>query len=182
MNTVNVYLAEGFEEIEALAVVDILRRADIKTNLISISNDIEVIGAHQIAVKADYLIESFDNYAADLLFLPGGMPGTKKLENCAALEEIILQYSRQSKPLAAICAAPRILGNLGLLEGKDATCYPGNEAFLKNAKISPDKVVVSGSILTAKGAGAAVDFGLKIVEFLSGKSKSDSIRTSIIAD
>ena len=182
MSSVNVYLADGFEEIEALAVVDILRRANIETILVSISKQKEVLGAHQIKVVADVILSEYNNQVADLIFLPGGMPGTKNLEECTELREVVLHYGLASKPIAAICAAPRILGKLGLLKGYEAVCYPGNEQYLEGATLFPGKLVVSKNIITGKGAGVAIDFALKIVELIEGIAKADKIRSSIIAD
>lgn len=182
MSSVNVYLADGFEEIEAIAVIDILRRADFDTNIISISDQKEVVGAHKLKVVADSIISHADNFSADMIFLPGGMPGTSNLEACTLLKEIIVHYNSQLKPIAAICAAPRILGGLGILKGLEAVCYPGNEKFLDGAVLYPGKLVSSRNIITGKGAGVAVDFALKIVEVIEGKEKADKIRISIIAD
>lgn len=182
MSSVNVYLADGFEEIEALAVVDILRRADIDTTIVSISDQKEVVGAHKIKVVADAIISLHNNLQADMIYLPGGMPGTINLESCDMLKGVIVHYNSLGKNIAAICAAPRILGSLGLLKGLDAVCYPGNEKFLEGAKLFSGKLVMSSNIITGKGAGVAVDFALKMVEVIEGKEKADKIRVSIIAD
>lgn len=174
-----VFLADGFEEIEAITPIDILRRADIEVTTISISNNKEVRGAHGIIVYADSLFTQADFSNNDLLILPGGMPGTKNLDAHEGLKKLIhLQVSKEKK-LAAICAAPSILGKMGILEGKEAICYPGFENQLLGATLSNEKIVKSDLIITAKGAGVAIEFALKIVEDLKGKAKAEQVATSI---
>jgi 4-methyl-5(b-hydroxyethyl)-thiazole monophosphate biosynthesis len=176
---VSVFLANGFEEMEAITPIDILRRADIKVNTISISDNYEVCGAHGIKIIADYLFDDVDFSKSDLLFLPGGMPGTKNLDGHEGLKNLIINHFNLGKNIAAICAAPSILGKLGILEGKEAICYPGFENQLLGATLSENKVVKSGTIITAQGAGVAVDFALKLVEELKGKLVADKIASSI---
>jgi 4-methyl-5(b-hydroxyethyl)-thiazole monophosphate biosynthesis len=174
-----VFLADGFEEIEAIAPIDILRRAEIDVITVSISDKYEVCGAHGIQVVADSLFSENDFSENDLLFLPGGMPGTKNLDEHDGLRKLILSQVGQGKNMAAICAAPSILGKLGLLKGKEAICYPGFENLLHGATLSTANVVQAGSIITAKGPGVAVDFALKLVEVLKGKDKATEIRKAI---
>jgi 4-methyl-5(b-hydroxyethyl)-thiazole monophosphate biosynthesis len=176
---VSVFLANGFEEIEAITPIDILRRADIEVNSISITANKEVCGAHGIKIVADYLFDDVDFSKSDLLFLPGGMPGTKNLDEHQGLKNLIISHFNQGKNIAAICAAPSILGKLGLLEGKEAICYPGFENQLSGATLSENKVVKSGTIITAQGAGVAVDMALKLVEELKGKLLAEKIANSI---
>jgi len=154
-----VFLADGFEEIEAIAPIDIMRRAGIEVTTISVTATKEVRGAHDILLQADCLFGQIDFSNADLLFLPGGMPGTKNLEAHDGLKQLLLKHANEGKKLAAICAAPSILGKLGLLKGKEAVCFPGFEETLKGAILSDKKVVQSGNIITGKAAGAAVEFG-----------------------
>lgn len=179
MSLVYAFLADGFEEIEALAVVDVLRRAKIETKTVSISDKHEVSGSHKIEVKADLLFEEADFEKADLLFLPGGIPGTPNLAAHKGLTEQILRFNEQGKKLAAICAAPSIYGELGLLKEKQATCYPGYEESLKGAVPTEKKVVTAGNITTAKGMGVSIELGLELVRVLDSKEKADDIADKI---
>jgi len=174
-----IFLADGFEEIEAITPIDILLRAQIEVIRVSISNTLTIIGAHNIIVQADNLFEENDFSDADILILPGGMPGTKNLDAHEGLKIAISKHAALGKPIAAICAAPLILGKMGLLKNMEAICYPGNEHLLEGAIISQQKVVKDGAIITAKGAGVAVQFALKIVETLKGKAESDRIENAI---
>ncbi len=175
MNTAYVFFADGFEEIEALATVDILRRAEMNVQLVSVTGDQTVTGAHGVPVVCDAPFEACNFLDADLLVLPGGMPGAATLGDHEGLRELILNYVKQDKPLAAICAAPMVLGKLGLLKGKKAICYPGFEQFLEGAEIVRQQVVVDGNIITGRGPGAAIDFALTLVEILEGKAKREEL-------
>lgn len=168
MKKVALFLANGFEEMEALGTVDILRRANIDVTTVSISETSRVVGAHNIPVEADALFDACNTMDFDAYILPGGMPGAKHLKEHAALGKLIKEASAAGKTVAAICAAPMVLGSLGLLEGKNATCYPGFENELIGAKAKTDNVVVDGNIITGKGPGLVFDFGLQIVEHLVG--------------
>lgn len=174
-----IFLADGFEEIEAIAPIDIFRRADIDVTTISISNNKSVRGAHNIQVQADCLFTEVDFSGNNLLYLPGGMPGTSNLDTHKGLKELLLKQAGENKKIAAICAAPSILGKLGLLNGKEAICFPGFENQLAGALLSKDKIVKSGQISTAKAAGVAIQFALKLVEELKGKTLADKIEASI---
>jgi len=174
-----VFLADGFEENEAIAPIDILRRADIQVTTVSISNSKEVRGAHGITVLADCLFAKADFTHNDLLFLPGGMPGTKNLDAHNGLKDLLLKHAKLGGNIAAICAAPSILGKMGLLYGKEAICYPGYENQLQGAILSEKKIVKSGSIITAIGAGIAVEFALRLVEELKGEETALRISKSI---
>lgn len=173
------FLADGFEEIEAIAPIDIFRRAEIKLTTVSVSDNIVVTGAHNVKLFADALFSDTQFNRESLLFLPGGMPGTTNLANHEGLTALIQQHSMQGGKLAAICAAPSILGNMNLLKGKDATCYPGFEDTLAGASISESKIVKSGNILTAKAAGVAIQFALDIVRELKGETLANEIKESI---
>lgn len=179
MKKIYVFLANGFEEIEAISVVDILRRANMLAVTCSIGSHKEVSGAHGITVTADLLFDETDFNDADMLVLPGGMPGTSNLNNHVPLKELIVQHRQKGKALAAICAAPMILGNLNLLKGIEANCYPGFEEMLKGAILSNQKVVESNSIITANGPGVAIDFALKIIEYFKGKDTADEVADSV---
>jgi protein deglycase len=180
MKNLSLFLATGFEETEAIATLDVLRRASLNVKSVSTTGDSMVTGAHGISVLADALLEDVDFSEIDMLILPGGSPGTKNLGSNDLLKAIILEHAKKGKDLAAICAAPKILGQLGLLAGKEATCYPGNEIYLKDAKISDYMLVEDGNIITAAGAGVALDFGLQIVEYYLGEEKAEEISTAIL--
>ena len=174
-----IFLADGFEELEAIAPIDIFRRAGFDVTVISISNEKTVRGAHNISVLADCLFTEADYNVADLLYLPGGMPGTKNLGEHAGLKNLLMKQARENKKVAAICAAPSILGKLGLLNGKEAICFPGFEDQLTGATLSKEKMVESGNISTARGAGVAIQFALKLVEELKGKNLAEQLATQI---
>ena len=173
------FLADGFEELEAIAPIDIFRRADIDVTIVSVSDKKSVRGAHNIYIQPDSLFSETDFTVNDLLYLPGGMPGTKNLDAHEGLKKLLLSQADKNKDIAAICAAPSILGKLGLLDGKEAICFPGFEDQLTGAKLSKEKIVKSGHFSTAKGAGVAVQFALRLVEDLKGKALSEKIASSI---
>lgn len=177
-----IHLATGFEEIEAISIIDVLRRADIEVTTISVTGRREVTGAHQITVHTDLLFEEADYREAGMIVLPGGMPGAKNLSEHEGLARQILAFHTDGKLLGAICAAPLVFGKLGILHGKEATCYPGFEKYLEGAHFTGRKVTCSGTIVTAKGPGAAIPFALKIVEILKGKNLVDSLKEKMIID
>ena len=165
------FLDNGFEEIEAITTIDLLRRANISVTTISITGNPMVLGAHNIAVEADGLIDKIDFSDAEMLILPGGQT---KLGDCSALCELLVEHNKAEKPIAAICAAPSVLGRLGILEGKQATCYPGFESFLGESFIG-GLVVESKNIITAKGPGLSADFAFCIIEHLVGSDIADQV-------
>ena len=178
---VALFLADGFEEVEALTVVDILRRAGITCQMVSIkNNDTSVISSHNVWITADVSIGSicFDDY--DMLVLPGGMPGTKNLASCSTLTDGLRSFYAYGKEIAAICAAPTILAGLGFLRGVRATCYPGMESQMDGAILTHEAAVVSGNIITGRGVGCAIPFALKIVEHYLGASEADKISAGIV--
>ena len=175
-----IFLAQGFEEIEAITVIDVLRRAGLDVNTVSVSGALQVEGAHQIPVIADISINEVDMNKASVIVFPGGMPGTTNLDGSKEVEKIIFQADKEGKWIAAICAAPMILGKRGLLKGKEAVCYPGFEKYLEGAKVSTDKAVISGKVITSRGAGTAMDFSCKILEALGKKDKADELRRNMI--
>lgn len=175
---VYVFLADGFEIIEALSPVDMLRRAKIETKLVGVTGEI-VTSSCGVAVKTDMLIDEFDFYDVEAVVLPGGMPGTLNLENNQTVQNIIDNASNTNAFICAICAAPSILGHKGLLNEKEATCFPGFENALEGASLSEDFVVTDGKFITARGAGVSVDFGLEIVKQLRGEELSNEIRSQI---
>lgn len=175
-----VFLAKGFEEIEAVSIIDVLRRGEIKVDTVSISGNIDVEGAHGITLRADkhFYDETFEDY--DMIILPGGMPGTNNLGKNEDLCELIKRYNGQGKWIGAICAAPSILGRLGILEGKAATCYPGFEEFLKGCEVKEEDIVKSQNIITGKGAGVAIKFALEILTLFQKLSYVEDLRRVMI--
>ena len=174
-----VFLANGFEEIEALAVVDVLRRAELDVLTVGVGEDF-VIGSHQIPVAADISEKGLVlNDKVDAIVLPGGMPGTLNLEKSPVVQKAIDWAVENDKLICAICAAPSILGHKNLLDGKNATCFPGFEEELFGATISKDFVVRDGNVITAKGMGSAIEFGLQIAEILTNPLEVKKIRASL---
>lgn len=171
MGTVYAFFADGFEEIEAFATIDTLRRAGLNVEIVSVTPDEIVVGAHDISILCDVNFENCDFSDASLLFLPGGMPGAATLDKHAGLRRLIQDFAAKDEPIAAICAAPMILGKMGLLKGRRATCYPNFEQYLEGAECVDELVVKDGNIITAMGPGGAMDFALTIVEMLVGKGK-----------
>ncbi len=180
MKRIYVLLAKGFEEIEALTPVDVLRRAGFEVNLVSISDELIVIGAHNIAVKADILIDDVTIESADMLILPGGMPGTTNLFENEKVKTLVNTINDSNKCLAAICAAPMILGEMGLLKGKKATCYPGFEKHLHDATVVSDDFVSDGNIITGRGVGAAMAFSLELLKHLSDEATAKKMAKDLV--
>ena len=180
MKKIAVHLADGFEEIEAISIIDVLRRAGFHVTIVSMNKSMEVNGAHEIIVKANVLFEDLDYDNIDMIVLPGGMPGAANLKAHSGLREQILNFNDNEKPMAAICAAPMVFGNLGLLKEKQATCYPGFEDELHGAIITGEAVAEAGNIITGKGAGVAIKFALKIVEKFNGKEVADDLGAKMI--
>lgn len=176
---VYLFLTEGFEEIEALTVVDLLRRAQIEITTVSITGAKKVTGSHEISVEADAVFKDINYNEAEMLVLPGGMPGTRHLLEHKELVQLLKEFHGQNKDIAAICAAPSVLGVNGLLKGKKATCYPGFEDKLIEAVYTGSKIEEDGNIITSKGMGTAIDFSLKIIERLKDKTLADKIAASI---
>lgn len=180
MKKTGVFFGTGFEEIEALTVVDILRRAGVEVSCISIDNTMEVTGSHNITVKMNNTIENTDFDELDMIVCPGGMPGTKNLEACNMLTEKIKEFHDNGKLIGAICAAPSIFGHMGLLKGKKACIYPGMEAELYDAEVVYDQVVQVGNIITSRGMGTAIPFALAITANLVSQEKADELSKGIV--
>lgn len=180
MSKVCVFFGTGYEEIEALTVVDILRRQGIDTEMVSVMNEKTVMGSHQIPVVMDSLLEEVDFSKVDVLVLPGGLAGTKNLEACEALMKQVDTFAATGKTVCAICAAPSILGHRGILKGKRAIAYPGFEDQLEGAVVTYEPVVQDGNIITGRGMGCSISFALKIVEHLSGSDASDAMAEKIV--
>ena len=173
-----VFLANGFEEIEALATVDILRQAGVEVVTVGVGGK-NAVGAHGIAVCADIVEDELNIAAIDGVVLPGGMPGTTNLEASNVVQSTVASAYKRGLLVAAICAAPSILGHGGYLSGKKATCYPGFEQELTNAIVTNTGVVRDNNIITASGAGVAVDFALELVRYLVSDEMADAIRGGI---
>ncbi|MCR5485832.1 MAG: DJ-1/PfpI family protein [Clostridiales bacterium] len=173
------FLADGFEEIEALETADILRRASVDVVLVGVGSK-NVTGSHGITVVCDRTADEVSEMdKPDGVILPGGMPGTLNLERSDDVKSILDYAVKSGKLICAICAAPSVLGHRNILNGKKATCFPGFEDDLYGAEVTGKQVVTDGNIITAKGAGAASDFGFAIVEYFKGKKCADELKRSM---
>lgn len=172
-------LIDGFEEIEALATVDILRRGGVEVTTASLTDSRTVTGGHQVPVQADALFTEVDAQAADIVIIPGG---TTAFDEHAGLKQEVAARAAAGKWVAAICAAPMVLGGLGLLEGKQATCYPGFEQYCKGADIQAVPAVVDGKVITGRGPGWALEFALTILVQLTGADNAAEVRAGLLLD
>ncbi len=174
------FMADGCEEIEALAVVDLLRRAELDVKMVSVHNKEITEGAHGIGIRNDMMLGDIMVDADDLLFLPGGGLGTINMKACEPVCTLLKRHFAAGGRIAAICAAPSVLGMLGLLEGKRATCYPGFEEQLTGAEHCTEPVVTDGTITTSRGMGTSIYLGLELISILLGSEKADQIAASIM--
>ena len=179
MAKVYAFLADGLEEVECLAVVDVLRRSGVEVTLVSVTGDRKVTGSHGIELGTDALFDDVDPDVADVLFLPGGMPGTNNLKAHKGLRAAVECANNQGRRIAAICAAPSILGSMGLLKGRTATCYPGFEDQLTGVSYTSQGVVTDGNITTGRGLGFALDMGLELIRLLQGPQQAQKIAAAI---
>ena len=177
------FLANGFEEVEALAPLDLLRRAGCDVTTVGVGGDM-ILGAHGIAVQADIPDTMFRDSKPEMIILPGGMPGTKHLDASRTVDAALRTAANTGAYIAAICAAPMVLGKRGYLQGKAAVCFPGFEEYLEGAILQPKgvKVITDGKIITAVGMGAAVEFGLALVRVLKGDEAANTLRSAVLAD
>lgn len=176
---VYVFLADGFEETEALAPVDILRRCGVEVQTVGVGGE-QITGSHKITVVSDITDAQVTTDGLEAVVLPGGMPGTLNLEKSPIVKACVEYCVDNDLPVCAICAAPSILGHMGILQGKKATCFPGFENELAGAQVCQSELAVTdGKIVTGKGAGAAIEFGLAVAALLAGKEKSDKVRESL---
>lgn len=183
MNTqAYIFFAEGFEEIEAITIVDVLRRAQIETKMVSITDSLEVVGAHAIKILTDVTISNINCSDDSILILPGGMPGSLNLSKNKVLAELLLEHNKKNKLIAAICAAPFILGELDILQNKQATCYPGYENKLLGAETIQKSVVQNSNIITGNGPGAALRFSYSIVALFKGKEFANNMAKQMMTD
>lgn len=176
------FLAEGFEELEAITAIDVMRRAGIDLRTVSITASLQVTGAHGVSLKADVLFDNTLFRDPEWLVLPGGMPGATNLHEFAPLQGLLERQAKSSQGrIAAICASPAVvLGQLGLLEGHTACCYPGFENLMKGAEVSDKRVVESGRIVTGNGPGSALDWAFKIVEITCGSDKMHEVAAGML--
>ena len=177
-----VHFAAGFEEIEALTIVDVLRRAEIPTEMVSVTGQRQVTGAHGVKITTDIVFEDVNYDDSAMVILPGGMPGSKNLQDHKGLSELLKFKASENEPIAAICAAPMVLGGLGILDGKQAVCYPGFEEHLKGADVKSSSAIKSDNIITGRGPGAAFNFALEIVKELKGKTTADSLAEGMLVE
>ena len=178
MKNIYVFLTTGFEEIEALGIVDILRRAGLSVKTVSIEKEKTVVASHGVPVVADLMFDEVDSGNAEMLVLPGG---TIRLNEHDGLKKQVLAFYEKGEKVAAICAAPMVLGGLGILKGRKATCYPGFEKYLTDAILETDKaVVIDGNVITGRGPGLTFDFALTLVELVAGVAKRDEVAAGLL--
>ena len=180
MSKVYIFLADGFEDIEGLTVVDLMRRAGIEIETVSIKNSREIVTSHEITMYTDRIFEGTDFSDADMLVLPGGMPGTKYLGEFRPLTELLTDFYNKGGKIAAICAAPSVLASLGFLKNRKATSYPTFMDKLDGARTTEDEVVLDGNVTTSRGLGTAIPFALSLIEQLLGKEKAEEIAESVV--
>ena len=176
------FLANGFEEVEALAPLDLLRRAGCNVTTVGVGGGDTVVGAHGIAVGVDIPDTMFRDSKPEMIILPGGMPGTRHLDESRTVDAALRSASNTGAYIAAICAAPMVLGKRGYLDGKRAICFPGFEEYLTGATVAAERVVRDGKIITAAGMGVALEFGLALVAALKGQETADGLRRAVLAD
>ncbi len=180
MSKLCIFMADGLEEVEALTVVDLVRRSGIEIDMVSIMGKKDIAGSHGIIIQADALIEDISADDYDGLVCPGGMGGTNNLKADERVAAMIRKFASEGKLTSAICAAPTVLGAAGILEGKKATCYPGLEDGLTGAEKLTDAVVCDGTIITSRGVGTAIAFGLALVEYYKDKNTADASAKAIV--
>lgn len=175
------FLADGFEDIEALAPVDILRRGGVDVKTVSIMGRREVVSAHHVSVVADVLFEEVADFGtASLLLLPGGMPGAAHLDGHAGVKAALVAQDKRGARIGAICAAPMVLGRLGLLRGRRATCYPGFEQYLEGARYTQEIVTVDGNITTGEGPAASLEYGYQLLSYFVPEAQVKSVRDGMM--
>ena len=180
MKEICVFFGTGYEEIEALTVVDILRRGGLPVKMVSITGEYNVTSSHKVTVKMDALFDEIDFDQVEMIVLPGGMPGTKNLEAFEPLMEQVEAFDKAGRPISAICAAPSILGHRGMLKGRDACSFPEFESHLEGANVLKQPAVVSDHITTGRGMGAAIEFGLAILGRYQGKEAAEKMAKKIV--
>lgn len=174
------FFAEGFEEVEALMTVDLLRRGGVEVQLASITQEMTVCGSHGIRVGMDTTLDELETDQMDAVLIPGGMPGTKNLAADEEVCRILKEADRAGKIVGAICAAPSVLGKCGILDGKRATCYPGFEEQLGDACFVDEMVVADGNVVTSRGLGTSMEFGFQLLTLLVSREKAEEVRKSVV--
>lgn len=169
------FLADGFEEVEGLGPVDVLRRGGVEVKTVSVTGSEMVSTSHGVTVKADLLFEDADFSDADLLMMPGGLPGSATLDMHEGLHCVLAAHNEAGKLIGAICAAPMVLGRMGLLKGRRATCYPGFDKYLEGAEYTSELVTVDGNFVTGKGPAATLPYAYKLLEFMAGEEKAREV-------
>jgi 4-methyl-5(b-hydroxyethyl)-thiazole monophosphate biosynthesis len=178
MKKVFVFLTTGFEEIEAIATIDILRRAGVDVETVSLTGELMVEGGHGVPVKADALFRAGLAEEAEMLVVPGG---TTRFNEHEGLRAALKSFHDKGGKVAAICASPMVLGGLGILKGRKATCYPSFEKYLDGAELETHRaVVVDGNVVTGRGPGLTIDFALRLVEVLAGRAKRDEVAGQLL--
>lgn len=180
MKAVCIFLAEGFEESEALLPLDIMRRGGLSVKTVSVTGNRTVAGAHAVPVVADMLFEDLKEDDVEMVVLPGGLPGAANLDAHAGLGKLIMDFASANKPLAAICAAPMVYGKRGLLKGKKATCYPGFDKYLEGAEYTGNMVEECDNFILGKGPAAAAEFGFALLAKLVGESKAQEVKSGML--
>ena len=175
-----IFLATGYEEVEMLTVVDMLRRAKISIDMVSITDQKEVTSSHNVTITADKTLSEVNFEEAEMLILPGGIPGTPNLRACTALCEKLKEFAANDKKVAAVCAAPTVLGELGILEGKKATCYPSFADKLATGDYVKQPVVTDDNVITSRGMGTVIDFGLAIVSYFGSEELVEDVRKHLV--
>ncbi len=180
MSKIAMFFAKGFEEVEALTVVDICRRLGLGIDMVSVTEEGSVESSHGVTVKMDKIFSQADFDSYDMLLLPGGMPGTKNLEACGKLMEQVDAFYAAGKYIGAICAAPSIFGHRGILKGRRACCFPGFESHLEGATVTAGPVEIDGHVITSRGMGTAIDFGLAVAGIFCGQDKAAELAEKIV--
>lgn len=180
MKSICIFLAEGFEEMEAMFPLDILRRGGLNVKTVSVTGNKTVTSSHQVPVVADMLFEDLNEAEVEMIVLPGGLPGATNLDAHAGLDKLIMSFAAAGKPLAAICAAPMVYGKRGLLKGKKATCYPGFDKYLDGAEYTGNMVEVADNFILGKGPAAASAFGFAILEKFAGAGKVAEVKNGML--
>lgn len=180
MKAICIFLAEGFEEMEAMFPLDVMRRGGLNVKTVSVTGENIVVSAHQVPVVADMLIEDLKEDDVEMIVLPGGLPGATNLDAHTGLDKLIMRFAAAKKPLAAICAAPMVYGKRGLLKGKKATCYPGFDTYLEGAEYTGNMVEVADNFILGKGPGAAPEFAFTLLEKFAGTEKAMEVKKGML--
>lgn len=180
MTKVYEFLADGFEEVEAMLPIDILRRAGVEALTVSVKDTKEVISAHNVTIKADMLFSDSDFSDATMLLLPGGLPGATNLRDHKGLCSLLLRHAGKGGRIGAICAAPLVLGSIGLLKGRRATCYPGFEKYMDGAEYTAELFTIDGNIITGEGPAATFPYAYAIAEMLTKHDTVESLKEGMM--